>query len=104
MRLFSAVLLSSVVLLCCLPISVSGGGPQPSAGAQPIFGFRDAAAENAAEARFIAVPDPKLAEEHLRTLTQAPHMAGTLEDKATADYVAERVRAAGVETVLVESH
>jgi N-acetylated-alpha-linked acidic dipeptidase len=102
MRLFSAVLLSSVVLLCCLPISVSGGGPQPSAGAQPIFGFRDAAAENAAEAHFIAVPDPKLAEEHLRTLTQAPHMAGTPEDKATADYVAERFRAAGLETEIVE--
>jgi len=26
-----------------------------------IFGFRDAAAENSAESRFLAVPDPKLA-------------------------------------------
>ena len=102
MRFFSAVLLSSVVLLCCLPIIVSGHGPQPSSGAQPIFGFRDATAENAAEARFIAVPDPKLAKEHLRTLTQAPHMAGTPEDKATADYVAEKFRAAGLDTEIVE--
>src|SRR6202050_847754 len=102
MRFFSAVLLSSVVLLCCLPIRVSGRGPQPSAGAQPIFGFRDAVAENAAEARFIAVPDPNLAKEHLRTLTQAPHMAGTPEDKATADYEAEKFRAAGLETEIVE--
>ena len=48
--------------------------------------------ENANEARFLAVPDPKLAEEHLRVLTQAPHMAGTPEDKATADYVAQKFR------------
>ena len=39
--------------------------------------------------RFLAVPDPKLAEEHLRILTQAPHIAGSPEDKATADYVAQ---------------
>ena len=67
-----------------------------------IFGFRDSAAENAIEARFLAVPDPKLAEEHLRTLTQAPHMAGTPEDKATADYVAQKFRAAGLDTEIVE--
>ncbi|MGC2729615.1 MAG: M28 family metallopeptidase, partial [Candidatus Sulfotelmatobacter sp.] len=102
MRFFSALLLPSVVLLCCLPIIVSGHGPQPSVGAQPIFGFRDAATENAAEARFLAVPDPKLAKEHLRTLTQAPHMAGTPEDKATADYVAEKFRTAGLDTEIVE--
>jgi N-acetylated-alpha-linked acidic dipeptidase len=68
----------------------------------PIFGFRDAAAETATEARFLAVPDPKLAEDHLRTLTQAPHMAGTPEDKATAEYVADKFRAAGLETEIVE--
>src|SRR5580658_6189079 len=102
MRLFSSVLLSSAVLLSFLPIALSGHGPQPSAGAQPIFGFRDAGAENSAEARFLAVPDPKLAEEHLRTLTQAPHMAGTAEDKATADYVAQKFRAAGLDTEIVE--
>ena len=52
--------------------------------------------------RFLAVPDPKLAEEHLRILTQAPHMAGTPEDKATADYVAQKFRDAGLETEIVE--
>lgn len=67
-----------------------------------IFGFRDSAQENAEEARFLAVPDPKLAEEHLRILTQAPHMAGTVEDKATADYVAQKFRDAGLETEIVE--
>ena len=56
----------------------------------------------AREIRFMVVPDPKLAEEHLRILTQAPHMAGTPEDKATADYVAQKFREAGLETEIVE--
>jgi N-acetylated-alpha-linked acidic dipeptidase len=68
----------------------------------PIFGFRDAAAELNVESRFLAVPDPKRAEEHLRILTQAPHIAGSPEDKATADYVAEKFREAGLDTEIVE--
>ncbi len=67
-----------------------------------ITGFRDSAAERAAEKKFIAAPDPKLAEEHLRILTQAPHIAGSPEDKATADYVAGKFRDAGLETEVVE--
>src|SRR6202162_4294435 len=102
MRLFSSVLLSSIVLFSFLSPSVGGHPPDPSGASQPIFGFRDSAAEAAIESRFLAVPDPKLAEEHLRTLTQAPHMAGTVEDKATADYVAQKFRAAGLGTEIVE--
>jgi N-acetylated-alpha-linked acidic dipeptidase len=102
MRLLSASLLTSLILLSSFPTSVSGHGPDSSGGSEPIFGFRDATAENATETRFIAVPDPKLAEEHLRTLTQAPHMAGTPEDKATADYVAQKFREAGLDTEIVE--
>src|SRR5213083_1717758 len=67
-----------------------------------IFGFRDAGREIALESRYLAVPDPKLAEEHLRTLTQAPHIAGSPEDKATADYVASKFREAGLDTEIVE--
>ncbi len=100
MRLFSSVLFSSIVLAVFPSPTVSGHMPESSA--QLIFGFRDAAAENATEAKFLAVPDPKLAEEHLRTLTQAPHMAGTPEDKATADYVAQKFRDAGLDTEIVE--
>jgi N-acetylated-alpha-linked acidic dipeptidase len=102
MKLFAAATLSLVVLISTPCISSGGDAPQATGEAQSIFGFRDAAAENAAEARFLAVPDPKLAEEHLRTLTQAPHMAGTPEDKATADYVAEKFRAAGLDMQIVE--
>ena len=103
MRLFSSVslLFSSVVLFSFPTPGVSGHPPQPAA-TSSIFGFRDSAAETAIEARFLAVPDPKLAEEHLRTLTQAPHMAGTAEDKATAAYVAQKFRAAGLDTEIVE--
>src|SRR3989442_13971177 len=70
------------------------GGTSQSASpssANPLFGFRNSAEENAIEARFLAVPDPKLAETHLRTLTQAPHMAGTPEDKGTAADVAQKI-------------
>jgi len=102
MKVLSASLLTSVILLTSFPTTVSGHGPESPSPAQPIFGFRDAAAETAAEARFLSVPDPKLAEEHLRTLTQAPHMAGTPEDKATADYVAQKFRQAGLDTEIVE--
>src|SRR2546425_5239753 len=83
----------------------SVGGTSQSASpssANPLFGFRNSAEENAIESRFLAVPDPKLAEAHLRTLTQAPHMAGTPEDKATAEYVAQKFREAGLETEIVE--
>ena len=67
-----------------------------------LLGFRDSAAERKVEAQFLAVPDAKLAEVHLRTLTRAPHMAGTAEDKATADYVAQKFRESGLETEIVE--
>jgi N-acetylated-alpha-linked acidic dipeptidase len=67
-----------------------------------ISGFRDVAAEQEIERKFMAVPDPKLAEAHLRTLTQAPHIAGSPEDKATADYVAGKFREAGLDTTIVE--
>jgi N-acetylated-alpha-linked acidic dipeptidase len=102
MRLFSAAFLSSF-LLFSLPLpSVSGRTPEASPETPAIFGFRDSATETTVEARFLAIPDPKLAEEHLRTLTQAPHMAGTIEDKATADYVAQKFREAGLDTEIVE--
>jgi N-acetylated-alpha-linked acidic dipeptidase len=98
MRSHRSIILS--LFSSCLLLVVAFSGHADSA--QSIFGFRDATAENATEARFLAVPDPKLAEGHLRILTQAPHMAGTPEDKTTADYVAQRFREAGLETEIVE--
>jgi N-acetylated-alpha-linked acidic dipeptidase len=100
-------LLLSAVLSFALFLSESsptaGGNASAASSATPaIIGFRDAAMEQATESRFLAVPDSKLAEEHLRILTKVPHMAGTIEDKATADYVAQKFRNAGLETEIVE--
>jgi len=78
------------------------GTSQSAGNSSKLFGFRNASDEMAQEIRFMVVPDAKLAEEHLRILTQAPHMAGTPEDKATADYVARKFREAGLETEIVE--
>jgi N-acetylated-alpha-linked acidic dipeptidase len=100
MKLLPAALLSSAILLTAS--TPAENPPAPSNSSLTIFGFRDAAAESAIESRFLAVPDPKLAEEHLRVLTKVPHMAGTVEDKATADYVAQKFRDAGLDTEIVE--
>ena len=104
MKTFSGNFLACVLLL--LGITGAGFPASPASGSgnqdSSIFGFRDAAAERNVESRFLAVPDPKRAEEHLRTLTQAPHIAGSPEDKATADYVALKFREAGLDTEIVE--
>jgi N-acetylated-alpha-linked acidic dipeptidase len=101
MKLISTVVLSSAILFSGSSTTADNGtassNPSPA-----IFGFRDAAAESTIETRFLAGPDAQLAEEHLRILTKAPHMAGTAEDKATAEYVAQKFRAAGLETEIVE--
>ena len=67
-----------------------------------IFGYRDFTQQAQIDQQFIASPDPTLAEAHLRALTAEPHMAGTPEDKKTAEYVAQKFRAAGLETQIVE--
>jgi len=96
MKLIPIAILTSAFLL------PGANADKSQSTASAIFGFRDATAESATEARFLAVPDPKLAEEHLRELTKVPHMAGTVEDKATADYVAQKFRDAGLDTEIVE--
>lgn len=101
MKSFS-VLIFLIALSAITPKVGSRHNPDPPAGTRPIFGFRDSAAETSIESRFLEVPDPKLAEEHLRILTKAPHVAGSVEDKATADYVAQKFREAGLETEIEE--
>lgn len=102
MRLLFAGLLSSAILVSAASTGADRDAFASGTSSSSIFGFRNAAAEAAIEKQFLAVPDPKLAEEHLRTLTQAPHMAGTIEDKATADYVAQKFRDAGLDTEIAE--
>jgi N-acetylated-alpha-linked acidic dipeptidase len=97
----------SAVLIGMLFFLPAAGQNQPAQNSSPtpattITGFRDPQVEAQLEKSFIAVPDAKLAGEHLRTLTSAPHMTATPEDRKTAEYVAEKFRAAGFETQIVE--
>ena len=95
------MLRTCAVLLLLSTMFLLGGNSQ-STSSNELSGFVHPEDERAVEARFLAVPDPALAREHLRTLTKAPHVAGTPEDKATADYVAQKFREAGLETKIVE--
>src|SRR5215813_6917364 len=91
-----------IAVLFFLPAAGQNRSPQNTASPATILGFRDAQTEIQFEKSFLAVPDAKRAGDHLRTLTSVPHMAGTPEDRATADYVAARFREAGLETKIVE--
>ncbi len=94
-----ALLLLSTPLIFAQTSTCPAGTP---ANAPPITGFRNPAAETGWERTFLDVPDRKLAEQHLRTLTAEPHIAGSPEDKKTADYVAQKYREAGLDTQIVE--
>jgi N-acetylated-alpha-linked acidic dipeptidase len=72
-----------------------------SAQTPQVFGYRDFTQQAKWDAAFLPVPDAKLAGEHLKTLTAAPHWASSPEDYATAVYVADKFKAAGLETQIV---
>jgi len=69
--------------------------------APQVFGYRDFSEQAKWDKAFMAVPDAKLAGEHLKTLTAAPHWASSPEDYATAVYVADKFKAAGLHTDIV---
>jgi N-acetylated-alpha-linked acidic dipeptidase len=69
---------------------------------QQVFGYKDFAPQARIDTTFLAVPDAALAGQHLKTLTAEPHIAGSEEDHKTALYVAEKFKAAGLETQIVE--
>ena len=66
-----------------------------------MFGYADFSKQAKIEEKFLAVPDAKLAGEELKTLTAEPHLASTPADRKTAEYVAQKFRAAGLETEIV---
>jgi N-acetylated-alpha-linked acidic dipeptidase len=90
------VVLSSLVLTT---FAQQAGKPAPPS---QVFGFRDFTKQYQLDQEFLAVPSAALAEEHLRILTAAPHIAGSPEDKKTADYVAHQFREAGLQTDIVQ--
>ena len=73
------------------------------ASAEPtsIFGYRDFSKQRQWDHMFLAVPSPARAEQHLKILTAQPHLAGSPQDKLTADYVAKMFKVAGLETETV---
>ena len=84
-----------------LPALVSARQPQPPHPAPSVFGYANFATEAKIESRFLAVPSPQSAGEDLQILTAAPHLAATPEDYNTAQYVAAKFRAAGLQTEIV---
>ncbi|HEX4067864.1 MAG TPA: M28 family metallopeptidase [Acidobacteriaceae bacterium] len=77
-------------------------GSQTTAPPEHVFGYKDFVAEQAKiDESFQAVPDAKLAGEELKTLTAEPHIAASPEDYKTAEYVASKFKAAGLETNIV---
>jgi N-acetylated-alpha-linked acidic dipeptidase len=94
----------SFFVLTAFSVSLASQSASPAGqqGAQSqVFGYKDFSKQAQIEENFLAVPSAKLAGEHLKTLTAEPHMAATPGDRKTADYVAEKFRAAGLDTEIV---
>ena len=87
------------VVACCLLLSLTlPAQTAKTARAKAISGFRNPAAQLQLEDKFLAIPSPQLAEKHLVTLCSTPHVAGSAEDRKTAEYVAGKFREAGLKT------
>jgi N-acetylated-alpha-linked acidic dipeptidase len=66
------------------PVLPQQTAPSSIPTASQVFGFRDFTQQALWDSEFLAVPDPKLAQQHLKILTAAPHWASSPEDYATA--------------------
>ncbi|MGO8757045.1 MAG: M28 family metallopeptidase [Terracidiphilus sp.] len=90
------------LLFTAVLVSIPSSRPLAAqTGPQGGFGYIDFGAEAKLEEQFLAVPDAKRAGEELKALTAEPHLAATPEDLKTAEYVARKFRAAGLETQIV---
>ena len=85
-----------------LPLAlIPGALPAQNSATPAVFGYSDFAAQAKIEEQFLAVPDAVLAGQELKILTAEPHLASTPEDRKTAEYVAQKFRAAGLDTEIV---
>jgi N-acetylated-alpha-linked acidic dipeptidase len=91
---------AAFAVLAQTPVPAPAPSSVPVAVTQ-VFGFRDFSQQAKWDAEFLAVPDAKLAQQHMQALTSAPHWASSPEDYATAVYVADHFKAAGLETEIV---
>src|SRR5947209_1147918 len=92
--------LAYLLVLVLVPLLVRAALPAKSS-PQTVFGYADFSKQAKIEEKFLSVPDPKLAGEELKTLTAEPHIASSPADRKTAEYVAQKFRAAGLETEIV---
>ena len=76
----------------------------PLAAQQPVTGYAPAGAqrERAAESDVIGRPAAASAREHLRILSQEPHVAGTPAQARTRDYVISQMKSWGLQTEVRE--
>lgn len=91
-----------ILALLFFALSAFGQQKPASPAATQVFGFRNFSQQHQWDQKFIAVPEPARAEEHLKILTAEPHVAGSPEDRKTADYVAQKFKEAGLQTEIVE--
>ena len=84
------------------PSNTQPQSTQSEAPPSQIFGFRDFSKQYQIDQQFLAVPSPGRAEQHLKILTAQPHVAGSPEDLATAEYVLKQFRVAGLDSELVK--
>jgi N-acetylated-alpha-linked acidic dipeptidase len=89
-----------VTLWVCQTQKSSAQAAAPSSQEQ-VFGYTNFSKEANIEQKFLAVPNARLAGEELKTLTAEPHVASSPEDHKTAEYVAQKFRAAGLDTEIV---
>jgi len=94
--------MTHVRLACLLPLALVAGLAAAQTTPAHVFGYADFTQQAKWDAAFMAVPDAKLAGEHLRILTAEPHWASSPEDHKTALYVADKFKAAGLQTEIVE--
>jgi N-acetylated-alpha-linked acidic dipeptidase len=90
--------IASRTAICLLPLALIATAQSPT---PQVFGYSDFTQQAKWDTAFIAIPDPVLAGQHLKTLTSAPHWASSPEDYATAVYVADKFKAAGLQTEIV---
>jgi N-acetylated-alpha-linked acidic dipeptidase len=89
------------VFCCLLLIADASLLAQVSPLPDRVLGYHDFSRQAKIDQDFLAVPDAKLAQEELKTLTAAPHVAASKEDYDTALYVASKFKAAGLDTQIV---
>jgi len=101
-RLFGTVLLLAFsALLLAIPADQADAQTPGTPSVSSVFGYNDFTLQSKIDAEFLAVPDARLAGQELKALTASPHIASSPEDHETAVYVAQKFKAAGLETSIV---